>query len=45
MHKKVQIDFDAPAGLGKWPSFNNERVSAFLSARRISTQPYRDHLQ
>src|ERR1035437_8512551 len=29
----VQINFDAPAVLGKWPSINNERVSASLGAR------------
>jgi hypothetical protein len=28
----VQIDFDAPAVLRKWPSLNNERVSAALGA-------------
>jgi hypothetical protein len=27
------IDFSAPATLRKWPSVNNERVSASLSAR------------
>jgi hypothetical protein len=31
--KKVQINFDAPATLRKWPSINNERVSASLGAR------------
>ena len=30
---EVQIDFDAPAALRKWPSVNNERVSASLGAR------------
>jgi len=29
----VQIDFDAPAVLRKWPSLKNERVSAALGAR------------
>ena len=29
----VQIDFNAPAVLRKWPSLNNERVSATLGAR------------
>src|ERR1035437_2091127 len=29
----VQIKFDAPAVLRKWPSVNNERVSASLGAR------------
>jgi hypothetical protein len=29
----VQIDFAAPAVLRKWPSLNNERVSASLGAR------------
>ena len=29
----VQIDFDAPAVLRKWPSLNNERVSAAPGAR------------
>jgi len=29
----VQINFDAPAVLRKWPSVNNERVSASLGAR------------
>src|ERR1700730_4401068 len=28
-----QIDFSAPATLRKWPSVNNERVSASLGAR------------
>src|ERR1700733_4692767 len=28
-----QVDFSAPATLRKWPSVNNERVSASLSAR------------
>jgi len=28
-----QIDFGAPATLRKWPSVNNERVSASLGAR------------
>jgi hypothetical protein len=31
--KEVQINFDAPAALRKWPSVNNERVSASLGAR------------
>jgi hypothetical protein len=31
--KEAQINFDAPATLRKWPSLNNERVSAFLGAR------------
>ena len=30
---EVQIKFDAPASLQKWPSFKNERVSAALGAR------------
>jgi hypothetical protein len=29
----IQIDFDAPAILRKWPSLKNERVSAALGAR------------
>ena len=29
----VQINFDTPAVLRKWPSVNNERVSASLGAR------------
>jgi len=29
----VHIDFNAPAMLRKWPSLNNERVSAALGAR------------
>ena len=29
----VEINFDAPAVLRKWPSLNNERVSASLGAR------------
>jgi len=29
----VQINFAAPAVLRKWPSLNNERVSASLGAR------------
>jgi len=28
-----QINFDTPATLRKWPSLNNERVSATLGAR------------
>jgi hypothetical protein len=31
--KEAQINFDAPAALKKWPSLNNERVSASLGAR------------
>ena len=31
--KEVQINFDAPATLRKWPSVNNERVSASLGTR------------
>jgi len=31
--KDVPINFDAPAALRKWPSLNNERVSATLGAR------------
>jgi hypothetical protein len=31
--KEAQINFDAPATLRKWPSVNNERVSASLGAR------------
>jgi hypothetical protein len=30
---EVQIHFDVPATLRKWPSVNNERVSASLGAR------------
>ena len=30
---EVQIKFDAPASLQKWPSLKNERVSAALGAR------------
>ena len=30
---EVQINFDAPAALRKWPSVNNERVTASLGAR------------
>ena len=33
LDKEVQINFDAPATLRKWPSINNERVSASLGAR------------
>jgi hypothetical protein len=29
----IHIDFNAPAILKKWPSLNNERVSAALGAR------------
>jgi hypothetical protein len=29
----VHIDFSAPAILRKWPSLNNERISASLGAR------------
>jgi hypothetical protein len=29
----IHIDFNAPAILRKWPSLNNERVSAALGAR------------
>jgi hypothetical protein len=29
----AKIDFSAPATLKKWPSVNNERVSASLGAR------------
>jgi hypothetical protein len=29
----TRIDFSAPATLRKWPSINNERVSASLDAR------------
>jgi hypothetical protein len=29
----IRIDFSAPAILRKWPSVNNERVSASLGAR------------
>ena len=32
----VQIKFDAPAVLRKWPSLKNERVSAALGARPYS---------
>lgn len=31
--KEVQINFDAPATLKKWPSLNNERINASLGAR------------
>ena len=31
--KELPINFDAPAALRKWPSLNNERVSATLGAR------------
>ena len=34
--KEVQINFDAPATLRKWPSLNNERVNASLGARPYS---------
>jgi hypothetical protein len=30
--REVKINFDAPATLRKWPSLNNERVSASLGA-------------
>jgi hypothetical protein len=30
---EVKIDFDAPADLRKWPSIDNERISADLGAR------------
>jgi hypothetical protein len=33
LDKDVQINFDAPATLRKWPSVNNERVSASFGAR------------
>jgi hypothetical protein len=29
----IHIDFNAPAILRKWPSLNNERISAALGAR------------
>ena len=29
----IHIDFNAPAILRKWPSLNNERISASLGAR------------
>ena len=29
----TQIDFSAPAELRKWPSLNNQRISASLGAR------------
>jgi hypothetical protein len=32
MPNTAEINFDAPATLRKWPSINNERVSAFLGA-------------
>jgi len=32
-NKEIQINFDASATLRKWPSINNERVSASLGAR------------
>jgi hypothetical protein len=31
-NKDVQIDFDAPSTLRKWPSLNNERVNASWGA-------------
>ena len=34
--REVKINFDAPASLRKWPSLNNERISASLGAT-----PYR----
>jgi hypothetical protein len=30
--KEVQIDFNAPATLRKWPSFKNERIRTTLGA-------------
>jgi hypothetical protein len=33
MPDNAEINFDAPATLRKWPSVNNERVSASLGAR------------
>jgi hypothetical protein len=33
MPDNAEINFDAPAVLRKWPSVNNERVSASLGAR------------
>jgi hypothetical protein len=30
---EVKIDFEAPATLRKWPSIDNERISAALGAR------------
>src|SRR5450756_2493402 len=33
MPDNAEINFDAPATLRKWPSLNNERVSASLGAR------------
>jgi hypothetical protein len=33
MSDNAEINFDAPATLRKWPSLNNERVSASLGAR------------
>ena len=33
MPDNAEINFDDPATLRKWPSINNERVSAFLGAR------------
>jgi len=33
MFDNAEINFDAPAALRKWPSVNNERVSASLGAR------------
>jgi hypothetical protein len=32
----VQINFDAPAVLRKWPSIKNERISAVDGGRRYS---------
>jgi hypothetical protein len=31
--KEVQINFNAPAALRKWPSVNSERISPSLGAR------------
>jgi hypothetical protein len=33
VHQEAEINFDAPATLRKWPSVNNERVSASAGAR------------
>jgi hypothetical protein len=35
MPDNAEINFDAPATLRKWPSVNNERVSASLGARPL----------
>jgi hypothetical protein len=37
MTKSIQINFDAPASLRKWPSLKNERVSVADGGRPYST--------